>query len=207
MTFHGEFRGGVDAVPQDERIPGEADAHVHKAESPVSMIAPMLILGMFSIASGALFNGVTDLGPIPAHWFVHFLNEDGPGVVAWIAVASMVLAVGGVLVAIAIYGMHLVALDRMPTVWQRANRVLDQRYYMDYLYETLIVRRALFRGIFMASDWVDRKVVDGAVDFIGWTGRNTGKFVGQLQTGQVQVYGVGVSAGVIILLWAFLVRS
>lgn len=207
MTFHGEFRGGIDAVPQDERIPGEADAHVHKAESPVSMIAPMLILGMFSIASGALFNGVTDLGPIPAHWFVHFLNEDGPGVVAWIAVASMVLAVGGVLVAIAIYGMHLVALDRMPTVWQRANRVLDQRYYMDYLYETLIVRRALFRGIFMASDWVDRKVVDGAVDFIGWTGRNTGKFVGQLQTGQVQVYGVGVSAGAIILLWAFLVRS
>ena len=76
------------------------------------------------------------------------------------------------------------------------------------LFETaLIVRRALFRGVFMASDWFDRKVVDGAVDFVGWTGRNAGKFVAQLQTGQVQVYGVGVSAGVIILLWAFLARS
>jgi NADH-quinone oxidoreductase subunit L len=167
----------------------------------------MLILGMFSIASGALFNGVTDLGPIPAHWFAHFLDEDGPEVVGWIAVASMVLALGGVLAAIAIYGMHVLALERMPRAWKFANRVLDQGYYMDYLYETLVVRRALFRGVFMASDWLDRKVVDGTVDFVGWTGRNAGKFVAQLQTGQVQVYGVGVSAGVIILLWAFLARS
>jgi NADH-quinone oxidoreductase subunit L len=127
--------------------------------------------------------------------------------VEWIAVVSMVLALGGVLAAIAIYGMKLVSLDRMPALWKTANRVLDQRYYMDYLYETLVVRRALFRGVFQASDWFDRKIVDGTVDVIGWTGRNTGKVVGQLQTGQVQVYGVGVFAGVIILLWAFLARS
>jgi hypothetical protein len=78
---------------------------------------------------------------------------------------------------------------------------------MDYFYETLVVRHALFRGVFLASDWLDRKVVDGAVDFVGWTGRNTGKFVAQLQTGQVQVYGAGVSVGVILMLWAYLVRS
>ena len=207
MTFHGDFRGGIDAVPMDERIPDDAHKHVHKAESPLSMIVPMVILGALSIASGAVFNSVTDLGPVPAHWFSHFLNEDGPELVEWIAVVSMVLALGGVLAAIAIYGMKLVSLERMPVLWRFANRVLDHRYYMDYLYEAIFVRRALHQGVFLASDWFDRKIVDGAVDVIGWTGRNTGKVVSQLQTGQVQVYGVGVSAGVIILLWAFLVRA
>ncbi len=207
MTFHGEFRGGIDAVPMDERIPDEAHNHVHKGESPTSMVAPMLVLGVMAVISGAAFNSVTKLGPVPAHWFSHLFNEDSPELVAWIAVASMTVALGGIVLAIAIYGLKLVDLSRMPKQWHALNRVLEQRYYMDYFYETLVVRRALFRGVFLASDWLDRKVVDGTVDFVGWTGRNAGKWVAQLQTGQVQAYGVGVSVGVILLLWAYLVRS
>jgi NADH-quinone oxidoreductase subunit L len=207
MTFHGEFRGGIDSVPMEDRIPDEAHHHVHKGESPLSMVIPMLILGVMAIISGVAFNSVTDLGPVPAHWFSHFFGEDAPELVAWIAAASMTAALGGIALAVAIYGLKLFDLRRMPKQWHAMNRVLDQRYYMDHLYETLIVRRALQRGVFLASDWVDRKIVDGTVDFVGWTGRNTGKWVAQLQTGQVQAYGVGVSVGVILLLWAYLVRS
>ncbi len=119
----------------------------------------------------------------------------------------MTMALGGIALAVGIYGMKLFDLSGMPKQWRILNRVLDQRYYMDYLYETLVVRRALFRGVFLASDWVDRKVIDGTADFVGWTGRNAGKWVAHLQTGQVQAYGVGVSAGVVLLLWAYLVRS
>jgi NADH-quinone oxidoreductase subunit L len=207
MTFHGEFRGGIDSVPMADRIPDEAHNHVHRGESPVSMVGPMLVLGVMAAVSGVAFNSVTDLGPLPAHWFSHFFNEDSPELVVWIAGLSTIVALGGIALAVAIYGLKLFDLGRMPRQWRVLNRVLDQRYYMDYFYETLVVRHALFRGVFLASDWVDRKVVDGAVDFVGWTGRNTGKFVAQLQTGQVQVYGAGVSVGVILMLWAYLVRS
>ena len=60
--------------------------------------------------------------------------------------------------------------------------------------------------MFLASDWLDRRVVDGFVDLIGWVGRNGGRALAQLQTGQVQVYGVGVSMGVIVLLMLYLLQ-
>ena len=207
LTFHGEFRGGIDSVPMEDRISDEAHNHVHKSESPASMIVPMVVLGVMAIISGAVFNSVTDLGPVPAHWFSHFFGEDSPELVAWIAVASMAVALGGIALAVAIYGLKIFDLARMPKQYHALNRVLNQRYYMDYLYETLIVRRALQSGLFLASDWVDRKIIDGVADFVGWTGRNTGRFVAQLQTGQVQAYGVSISVGVILLLWVYLVRS
>ena len=77
---------------------------------------------------------------------------------------------------------------------------------MDHLYETLIVRRVLYRGVFLFADWADRRVVDGFVDMVGWVGRNGGRALAQLQTGQVQTYGVGVSAGIVALLIAFIVQ-
>ena len=207
MTFHGEFRGGIDAVPMADRIPDEAHAHVHKGESPVFMVGPMLILGVMAVISGAAFNSLTDLGPVPAHWFAHFFGVESPELVLWIAGLSMALALGGIALAVAIYGMKLIDLSLLPRPWLALNRLVEQRYYMDFLYETLVVRRVLLHGLFLASDWFDRKVVDGAVDLVGWTGRNAGKFMVQFQTGQVQIYGVGVSLGVILLLWAYLVRN
>ncbi len=207
LTFHGEFRGGIEAVPMADRAADEAHSHVHKGESPLSMLVPMSVLGLMAIGSGAVLNSVIELGPVPAHWFSHFFNEPSPELVVWIAGLSMTLVLGGITLAVAIYGMKWFDLARMPKQWHMLNRVLDQRYYMDYFYETLVVRRALFKGVFLASDWIDRKVVDGTVDLVGWAGRNTGKFVGQLQSGQVQAYGIAVSVGVITLLWTYLVRS
>ena len=58
--------------------------------------------------------------------------------------------------------------------------------------------------MFFATDWVDRRIVDGTVDLVGWVGRNGGRGVAQLQTGQVQVYGVGVFMGVIVMLVLFM---
>ena len=77
---------------------------------------------------------------------------------------------------------------------------------MDYLYETIIVRQVLFRGLFSLSDWADRRLVDGLADLVALLGRNGGRFVAQLQTGQVQAYGVGVAVGVIALLGAFMAQ-
>jgi len=206
MTFHGSFRGGIDAVPMEERIPDEAHHQVHRRESPLSMILPMAALGLLAVGSAFVVNGMDPVGPIPAHWFSHFLGEASPDFNLTIAVASSGLAVLGIGFAVLIYGTKTISLAAMPRPLRVVQRVLEQRYYMDYLYETLIVRRMLFQGVFLASDWVDRKIVDGVVDFISLVGRSSGRVVAQLQNGQVQAYGVGVSAGVIALLWAFLVQ-
>ena len=80
MTFHGEFRGGVDreledqtqAVPdQVQATPalGGQHAGVRLAESPRVMVWPMMVLGVAAVFSGYLANPqwVGALG-IPKHW-------------------------------------------------------------------------------------------------------------------------------------------
>ena len=93
MTFHGQFRGGVDQELEDRArtpipagdgrrrgaaLPTPAGASheggVHLAESPVVMLFPMLVLGAAAIASGYLANPQWDgaLG-IPVRWISEFL--------------------------------------------------------------------------------------------------------------------------------------
>jgi len=206
MTFHGRFRGGIESVPVEERIPDEAHHTVHLAESPWQMIAPMLILAVLAVSSGYVANPLQALGPVDQHWLAHFLEEASPDFDANIAWASTGLALSGIALAVVVYGLGWVSLRPTGQPWAFAHRVLEQRFYMDYLYETLIVRRALYGGVFLASDWFDRKIVDGGADFLAWLSRNGSRAVTQLQTGQVQAYGVGVSTGVIILLVVLLMQ-
>jgi NADH-quinone oxidoreductase subunit L len=52
MTFHGEFRGGIDAVPDAQRQSHEMGEHVHLAESPWVMTLPMVALAGAAIGAG-----------------------------------------------------------------------------------------------------------------------------------------------------------
>jgi NADH-quinone oxidoreductase subunit L len=207
MTFHGEFRGGIDAVSFEERLPDEAHHHVHRHESPWTMTLPMVVLAVFAIGSGFVFNSVVDLGLIPAHWFSHFLQGHTLSFNFGVAAISTLLALSGITLALLTYGVKVLSFDEQRRVWRISRRVLIHRFYMDHLYETLIVRQALYRGVFLVSDWLDRRVVDATVDLVGWVGRHTGRVIAQLQTGQVQVYGVGVSMGLVVILMVFLMQS
>ncbi|MCH8973705.1 MAG: hypothetical protein IH869_01405, partial [Chloroflexi bacterium] len=206
MTFHGRFRGGIDAVPADELIPDEAIlvGHVHRAESPWVMILPMAVLVQLAIVAGVALNAVGALGPLPAHGLTHFLGGLSRDFDQGVAGLSTALALAGIGLAIAAHRRGVLGLTDLPRPWSVVHRFLAGRLYMDHVYETLIVRRVLYRGLFFAADWADRRLVDGTVDLVGWVGRNGGRAVAQLQTGQMQVYGVGVFMGVIVMLMLFM---
>ena len=204
MTFHGSFRGGVEAQPEGERV-GE-DQHVHLHESPLVMVAPMVALAAAAVASGFVANPPVGLGNIPTHWFGHFLSGETPSFQWAIALGSTALALAGASLATLMYQTHALSPERMARRFRPAYVLLTQRYYLDHLYEGLIVRRLLYGGLFRLSDWTDSRVVDGVVDLVAWTGRNSGRAVAQLQTGQVQVYGVGISLGIIVILLTYLAQ-
>ena len=168
------------------------------------MTVPMIVLALFAIGSGFVANSLVDLGPIPAHWFSHFLHEDAPAFSIGIAAISTVFALAGIGLAVLVYGTRSVSFDGLGRFWRFGHRTLTHRFYFDSFYEGFIVRRVLYGGLFLASDWVDRRVVDGVVDLVGWLGRNRGRAVAQLQTGQVQAYGAGVSMGVVVILIFYL---
>jgi NADH-quinone oxidoreductase subunit L len=239
MTFHGQFRGGVEQEMEDRSadaklttsLPAPAGAAhdsagsggVHLSESSVLMWLPMLVLGAAAVASGYLANlQWGEVFGIPGHWITHFLGSgleevvpsladalEPPAFSWWLAAVSTGVALSGMALAGALYIHRPEGAGQKPREPLEAvkpvHTLLSHKYYIDALYEDAVVRRAFYRLFVGAADWLDRNLVDGVVDTIGWAFRNIGWAIGRLQTGQVQTYGAAVVFGsLLIMLWFLL---
>ena len=221
LTFHGEFRGGIDKELEDkaQTAPAGASGHggVHLAESPWVMVLPMVVLGVAAVAVGYLANPqwTEEIG-IPRHWITGFLGDGlqaALGAVGhaetldfsrWMAAISTVAALSGIGLAALVYlrrrDQRADPLERVKPV----HTLLTQKYYLDTLYEDVMVRKGFFGIIAGTLDWIDRNLVDGTVDLIGWFFRNIGIAIGKFQTGQVQAYATGIAFGVLAIILALL---
>ena len=205
MTFEGEFKGGAANDPD-----AQAHGDVHLGESPKVMVWPLAILAIPAIAAGVLVNPVVDLGVIPSHWLAHFLDYN-PAVQVKaeqfnivIALVSSVVAIAGIALAYLMYARRAVSAEGMGRALRPVYVLLHRKYFMDELYEDIIVRRVFYGWVAYGLDWVDKSVVDKVVNFCGWLGANTGTALRQIQTGQLQAYGMGISVGILIIFGIFL---
>jgi NADH-quinone oxidoreductase subunit L len=126
-----------------------------------------------------------------------------PEFVGWLAGLSLGLAVVGIGTAWLLYGARRIAPERLTV--RPLHRLAVNKYYMDDLYEGVLAGRLFYRAACGALDLFDRSVVDGTVDTIGWLGRNLGRAVGQVQTGQVQAYGAVFTVGFGVIMLVYLV--
>ena len=53
--------------------------------------------------------------------------------------------------------------------------------------------------------WFDARVIDGAVNGAGWLAQRYGALLRRTQTGHVQNYALGMAAGLVVVLVAYLV--
>ena len=242
LTFHGEFKGGVDQENADLHPQGQEaashtssgaddDAHeheeegghhggVHLAESPLVMVVPMGVLGVGAVVVGFVINPqwIGFLG-VPVHWVTGFVadgllastgSEDHAELpeFSWMmAGISTAAAVAGALAGLAVYGLRRDQTREPLRILGPIHTLLSQKYYVDALYEGFIVRRSFYRVFAGFLNWVDRRFVDGIVDFVGWFFRNIGSAVARLQTGQVQAYGTAVALGSLLIILGFLLAS
>jgi len=84
------------------------------------------------------------------------------------------------------------------------HTLLSEKYYMDTLYEDVMVRKGFFKYFAGILDWTDANLVDGVVDRIGWFFQNIGSAIGKLQSGHVQGYATGIAFGVLAIILALL---
>ncbi len=219
LTFHGEFRGGGerelhDAEEAGQPAPTGVTHHVHLAESPLVMVIPMGILGFSAVVAGWLANpiGVSSIfGLIPSHWLTEYFASglhDGhhaPPFSIAMAVISNAVAIAGIGLAVLTY-----AWPRPFTATEPLSRggplhtLLAQRYYMDDLYEGVVVGRVFYRTVAAITDWVDRNIVDGIVGLLGWVSRNIGSLLALVQNGQVQTYPLIAAAGGLVIIVLYL---
>ena len=210
MTFHGEFRGGVEA----EHGGQGGDHSVHLAESPRVMALPMIVLAVPSVVAGFLanpLNAAWGLGIVPVHWFSELMHNvdlvTGQTAEFSLPVAgiSTLVALAGIGLATLMYYTRQVKPEAVGAALKPAYVAAYDKYHFDQVYEDWITRRGFYGGLAAGTDWFDKNIVDRIVDSIGFLGRNLGRAVATLETGQVQAYGIGISAGVLFILIGFLI--
>jgi len=85
-------------------------------------------------------------------------------------------------------------------------RASVNKYYLDDIYGLAFARG----GVLLSNAlwWFDAKVIDGAVNGAGWFASTIGGGVRKIQTGRVENYGLGIAAGlaIVLLVYATVVR-
>ena len=210
MAFTGDYRGGAEAEPQHAGAVAEhagptAQGASHGPrlhESPWMIVLPLLALAVPAFASGLVDLPWRFLG-IPAHWMSEFLGGEGEAFSSRVAAISSGVGAAGIVTAYLMYVRRSIAAEAVGRAFRPLYVLFSQKYYMDHLYETLFTARFFYGGAARMLDWTDTNVVDRGVNSIGWVGRNFGRLPALLQTGQLQVYGAVISAGLVVILAAF----
>jgi NADH-quinone oxidoreductase subunit L len=124
----------------------------------------------------------------------------------WIAVVSTLVGLAGLGVAWAIYSARLLSSESIRSALGPVPKLLDNKYYLDYLYEEILVKEVLLRSIAFITDLWDRHVVDGVVNGVARAARFASNQARQTQAGQAQLYGavmfigvVGAIAGILVV--------
>jgi NADH-quinone oxidoreductase subunit L len=115
-----------------------------------------------------------------------------------IALGSTALALAGAALAWLIYEAKTVRSEELQKVFGPAHTVVAKKYYVDDLYEGVVVREGLMGIVVNAAQWFDTNIVDGAVNGSAWATRRTGEALKWVQSGSVQAYGSVGFAGLIV---------
>jgi NADH-quinone oxidoreductase subunit L len=184
------------------RVDTHAAHHLH--ESPPVMAVPLVILALFSA-------GVGFVGFPPEHGAYHRFVEPvfaaargaeahaAPVGAVPMAILSLAIAVAGVLVATRFYVWRPEIPARMAERYSKAYRVLLNKYYVDELYDALIVE-PIRRGSFWLWRKFDEPVIDGSVNGVASVVRVGSLVLRRVQTGYVMNYVLSFIVGVVAIL-------
>jgi NADH-quinone oxidoreductase subunit L len=133
LTFHGAFRGPVEAAVDTHGHAETVDAETHASglhESDIWMTAPLMILAIPALLIG--FWG----SPLMGNGFQRFLEGNAYAeapINLPLTILGAVLAIGGIAVAWVVYGTR--EYVREPLLrFGAVYRVINRRYYIDEFY-------------------------------------------------------------------------
>jgi len=199
LTFHGEFRGTE-----------EQKAHLH--ESPSVMTVPLIILCIGAIAAG-WFGIPESLGG--HNLFENFLSTAIEGRSYHIAhteeyiimTISLLVALSGIITAYIFYIKDKELPKRVSQKLPLVYRLLWNKYYVDELYELIIVRPALFIANSIIDAFTDKVVIEGVVNGIPALIGRIGAKIRTIQNGVVQNYAQIISGGLFVILAVLLIKA
>jgi NADH-quinone oxidoreductase subunit L len=193
LTFFGESRSH--------------DAHPH--ESPWSMLVPLIILAVFSVADGwigipkALDGGdqfERFLAPVFGAAAVNPLVLARVDRERWFSVISAVMALLGWFVADLLYRRKPGLADRLVERASGVYGLLLNKYWIDQVYNALIVVPLLFLSRYLLWGAFDRGIINGGGTAAAGSVRGLGALVQRVQSGNIRSYAGWLAVGAAALL-------
>jgi NADH-quinone oxidoreductase subunit L len=206
MTFFGDYHG----AHVDEHGHGSHghDAHGHGEphESPMVMLAPLMILALLSLVGG--FVGWDN-------HFEHFLapvfGTGEPAAEAASGITEKLLMGVSVLVALAGWGLARLLYYQRPELPQKVSDALGgfyqavvHKYYVDELYTVLFVKPLVDGSSRILWQGVDKKIIDAAVNDSADGAQHVSDEVRQMQSGNIRSYAGWIAAGSTVVI-AFMI--
>jgi len=195
MTFFGDYRGAkVDAHGHDDHSHGEPH------ESPMVMLAPLMILALLSVFGGIVgyHNG-----------FEHFLEPvfgsgataEGAGEVSSSGTEWLLMGIS-VLVAFSGAGLAWILYISKPYLPQKIAdglgsfyQAVVNKYYVDEFYAKLFVKPVIDGSTTILWQGVDRKVIDDTVNNAADGALHVSDEVRHMQSGNLRSYAGWIAAG------------
>jgi len=191
VAFHGKFRGTH-----------EQEHHLH--ESPATMTVPLVILCVGAVAAGwvglpALLFGehanffAEFTAPVLGHPHVEGTHAEE----AIIMVLSVAIAVGGLLIARYFYVKRK---DIPVSLGQRFSlpyQVLWNKYYIDEIYDFIIVRPTFWLARNVIEGFTDRRIIEGVVNGVPRNIGRASQLLRRAQTGIVHHYAAIMGLGIL----------
>ena len=201
LTFHGKPRASKEVM-----------AHVH--ESPPVMILPLVVL-----AAGALFAGM-----IGYHWLVgegreafwgdsilvlpgHDTVGGAEHVPFWVSKLPFAMGISGIVVAWFAYIVQTGLPAWFAHYFRPIYLFLLNKWYVDELYDAIIVRPAIWLGVRFWKDG-DGAVIDGfGPDGFAKMTRGMAAVLSRFQTGYLYHYVFAMFVGAVVLVSWYVLRQ
>jgi NADH-quinone oxidoreductase subunit L len=209
MTFFGDYRGAqADAHGSHSHDAHGQDAHGHgdPHESPMVMLAPLLILAALSLVGGFVGWG---------NHFEHFLapvfGTGEPAAEAASGATEYLLMGVSVLVAFAGWWLAYLLYYKRDDLPQKIADSLGgfyqavvHKYYIDELYAALFVKPLVDGSTRILWQDVDRKIIDATVNDSADGARQFSDEVRHMQSGNIRSYAGWIAAGAAVVI-AFMI--
>jgi NADH-quinone oxidoreductase subunit L len=203
LAFHGEFRGTH-----------EQEHHLH--ESPKLMTIPLMILAIGAVVAGyvgvpPLLAGITGLRPDAFGEFLapvvgHPKGEGTHAEEMMVMTISILAGITGIALSAFFYLRKTDLPKRLGQIFAMPYRILWNKYYVDELYDSIIVKPTFWVARSIIVGVTDGKIIEGIVNGVpNLIGRFSGR-LRKLQTGMVHEYAAIMVIGAffiiaMVLLW------
>lgn len=175
LTFSGQFRG-------------TADQKQHLHESPAAITIPLIVLAVLSIIGG--FVGIPEVfingGDRIGAFLSPVIKPHGGHTVSH-STEYMLMGLSTALVIIMIIAAWFKFRNYQRTEEKGLGKVLENKWYVDELYDKVIVQPMHQFGGFLKSV-IEKSVIDGLVNGVGRAVNYGGRQLRLLQSGQVGSY-------------------